>query len=54
MFKDPIVEEVDAIREKLAAKFNNNIKAMFDDIKKREKKSGRKIVSFVKKKKRTA
>ncbi len=44
MFKDPIVEEIDKIRENLAAKFNYDIKAMYDDIKKREQKSGRKIV----------
>ena len=54
IFKDPIVEKVDAIREKLAAKFNYDLKAMFDDIKKREKRSGRKLVSFAKKKKKTA
>ena len=54
MFKDPIVEEIDKIRETLAAKFNYDIKAMYDDIKKREQKSGRKIVSFAKKKKKIA
>ena len=53
MSKDPIVAEVDAIREKLAAKFHYDLKAMFDDIKKREKKSGRKVVSFAVKKKKT-
>ncbi|MBI5215189.1 MAG: hypothetical protein HY960_05505 [Ignavibacteriae bacterium] len=54
MFKDPIVEEVRAIREKLSAKFNFDIDAILADAKKREKKSGRKVVSFAKTKKKTA
>jgi hypothetical protein len=44
MFKDPIVTEVRKNRESLAAQFKYNIKAIICDVKKREKKSGHKIV----------
>jgi len=43
---DPIVEEVRRIRDAHAAKFNYDPKAIFQDIKEREKRSGRKYVSF--------
>jgi len=44
---DPIVDEVRRIRDAHAAKFNYDPKAIFRDIKEREKRSGRKYVSFV-------
>jgi hypothetical protein len=44
MFKDPIVTEVRKNRESLAAKFKYDIKDIICDVKKREKKSGHKIV----------
>ena len=43
---DPIVDEVRRIRDAHAAKFNYDLKAIFRDIKEREKRSGRKYVSF--------
>jgi hypothetical protein len=36
MWKDPIVEEVRKAGEKYAAKFDYDLKRMFEDIKKRE------------------
>jgi hypothetical protein len=44
MFIDPVVTEVRENRELLAAKFKYDIKAIICDVKKREKKSGHKIV----------
>jgi hypothetical protein len=43
---DPIVDEVRRIRDAHAAKFNYDPKAIFQDIKEREKRSGRNYVSF--------
>ena len=43
---DPIVDEVRRIRDAHAAKFNYDPDAIFRDIKEREKRSGRKYVSF--------
>jgi hypothetical protein len=43
---DPIVEEVRRIRDAHAAKFNYDPKAIFQDIKEQEKRSGRTYVSF--------
>ena len=45
MRDDPIVAEVRKIRQKIAAKFNYDIRAMAEDARKREKKSGHPIVS---------
>jgi len=45
MWDDPIVEEVRKHREARAAKFNYDIRAMIEDARKREKKSGHPIVS---------
>ena len=44
MKKDPIVEEVRRVRDRLAARFNYDLDAMFADLKAREKVSGRKHV----------
>ena len=46
MWEDPIVEEVRKIREAHAARFGYDLKAIYDDLKEAEKRSGRKIVSF--------
>jgi len=46
MWKDPIVEEVRQIREKHAARFGYDLKAIYDDLKEIERRSGRKIVSL--------
>lgn len=43
---DPIVDEVRRVRDAHAAKFNYDPDAIFRDIKEREKRSGRKYVSF--------
>lgn len=48
--KDTIVEEVRHAREKHAAKFRFDLKAIVDDAKRRQWQSGRKVVSFVKSK----
>jgi hypothetical protein len=46
MWKDPIVEEVRKVRQKHAAKFNNDIEAIVADLREQEKKSRRKLVSL--------
>jgi hypothetical protein len=50
MWNDPIVEEVRKNREAYAAKFNYDLKAIYEDLKKAEKRSKRKKVSFKPKK----
>lgn len=50
MWNDEIVEEVRKNREAYAAKFNFNLQAMYEDLKKAEKKSKHKKVSFKPKK----
>jgi hypothetical protein len=46
MWKDPIVEEVRKIREAHARKFNYDLQAIYKDLKKREKTSGRQFTSL--------
>jgi len=46
MSKDPIVDEVRRIREKQAAKHGFDISAILSAAKKRQRRSGRKVVSF--------
>ena len=43
---DPIVDEVRRVRDAHAAMFNNDLDAIFQDIKEQEKKSGLKFVSY--------
>lgn len=50
MWKDEIVEEVRKNREAYAAKFNFNLQAMYEDLKKAERKSRRKKVTLKPKK----
>ncbi len=50
MWKDEIVEEVRKVRDEYAAKFDYDLDAIYEDIKKQEKQSGRKIVSLPPKK----
>lgn len=50
MWKDEIVEEVRKHREAYAAKFNFDLQAIYEDLKKAEKKSKRRKVSFKPKK----
>jgi len=46
MFHDPIVEEVRAIREQLAAQFNFDIRKIVEDAQRRQATSKYRIVSF--------
>ena len=46
MWKDPVVEETRKLREEYAAAFDHNLDAIVEDIRKRQRESGKKIVSF--------
>lgn len=46
MQDDPVVEEVRTVREAYAARFNYDLEAIFQDLKRQERKSGRTFVSF--------
>ena len=46
MWKDPIVEEVRKTREAHAKKFNYDLQAIYKDLKKREKASGKQFRSL--------
>lgn len=46
MFRDPIVEEVREARQRHAQRFNYDLRKIAEDVKEREKRSGRRIVSF--------
>jgi hypothetical protein len=46
MWKDPIVEETRKVREEYAAKFNHDIDAIYEDIRKRQTQSVQEPVSF--------
>jgi hypothetical protein len=46
MWKDPIVEEVRKAREEYAAKFDFDLDAIYQDLKRGEQEGGRKVVSF--------
>jgi hypothetical protein len=46
MTRDPIVEEVREVRQRHAARFNYSARAIFEDLKQKEKASNRKIVSY--------
>ena len=50
MWKDEIVEEVREVRDEYAAKFNYDLDAIYEDIKKQEEQTKRKIVSLPPKK----
>jgi hypothetical protein len=46
MNDDPIIAEVRKIREQYARRFNYDLDAICQDMKGRQEKSGRKVVSF--------
>lgn len=46
MFEDPIVEEVRSVRQKHATRFNFDLKKIAQDLKEKQEKSNRKIVSY--------
>jgi hypothetical protein len=48
MIRDPIVEEVRAIREELAARFNFDIREIVADAQRRQATSRSRVVSFEK------
>ena len=45
-WSDPIVDEVRRARDAYAARFNYDLRAIYRDLKEREKRSGRKVVSY--------
>jgi hypothetical protein len=45
-WSDPIVDEVRRVRDAYAARFNYDLRAIYRDLKEKEKRSGRKIVSY--------
>ena len=45
MRNDPIVAKIRKVRDEYAAKFNYDLNAMFQDIKRQERESGRTFVS---------
>jgi hypothetical protein len=46
MWKDPVVEEVRAIRDAYAKQFNYNLEAIYRDLKEQEAKSGWEVISL--------
>jgi hypothetical protein len=46
MRDDPIVEEIHRIRQEYAASFNYDMDAICDDLVSKERRNGRKVVSF--------
>ncbi len=46
MWKDPVVEEVRAIRDAYAKQFNYNLEAIYRDLKEQEARSGWEVVSL--------
>ena len=46
MWHDPIVEETRRLRRQYAERFGNDPDAIFADIRKRQKESGRKLVTL--------
>jgi hypothetical protein len=45
-WSDPILDEVRRARDAYAARFNYDLRAIFRDLKEKEKRSGRKVVSY--------
>ena len=48
--KDPIVEEIRRARRELAAKFNFDLHALCEDLRRTERESGKKVVTLEPKK----
>lgn len=46
MWTDPIVEETRKLRDAYAAQFGYDLEAIFRDLREREQRSGRELVSF--------
>ena len=47
MWEDVIINEVRCVREMHARRFNFDLQAIFEDLKRQELESGREFVSFV-------
>ena len=45
-WSDPIVDEVRRARDAYAARFNYDLRAIYRDLKEKEKRSGRRVVSY--------
>jgi len=46
MWRDPIVEEIRQLRQQYAARFNHDLKAICQDLRERQTKGGRKVVTL--------
>ncbi|WP_066377413.1 MULTISPECIES: hypothetical protein [unclassified Anabaena] len=46
MWQDPIIEEIYQVREAHSNEFNNDLQAIYQDLKEQEKRSNRKFVSY--------
>jgi len=46
MWQDPVIQETRQCREAYAATFNHDQDAIFEDIRRRQRESDRKVVSF--------
>lgn len=46
MWEDPIVAEIRRFREEHAARFNYDLRAICEDLREQERKSGRRFVSY--------
>jgi hypothetical protein len=47
MYKDPILEQIHKYREEYAKSFNYDLKAIFEDLRKKQIASGRKVVKLL-------
>ena len=45
-WQDPIVEEVRKARQEHAARFNYDLRTIFEDLRKRQAQSGHEVVSY--------
>ncbi len=52
MFTDPIVEEVRRVREEYAKRFNYDVHAIADDLRKQEQQHPERLVSYPAKRRR--
>jgi len=46
VYRDAIIDEVRAVKERLAAKFNYDVRAIMEDAQRRQRESGRKAVTL--------
>ena len=46
MWRDPIVEEIRQLRQLYAAQFHHDLKAICRDLRERQKKGGRQVVTL--------